>query len=194
MDQEEENLQATMPGTGPTPTLPPPTAGLESIFQAHHGKVFAAAYRITGSAQDAEDVLQTVFLRLLRRSELDLAPSPGRYLHRAAVNASLDLIRARRRARAIPLDDLDAPPDAGAAASPDRRQEDREIRRGLRQAVLDLSAKSAEIFSLRYFEGLGNREIAEMLGASQTAVGVTLHRARNQVRSALRAFVGETQS
>ena len=47
--------------------LPPPSADLERIFQAHHSQVFGTAYRVTGSAQDAEDVLQTVFLRLLRR-------------------------------------------------------------------------------------------------------------------------------
>src|SRR6266498_2708990 len=39
---------------------------LETLFQSHHDRVFRSAYRITGSAADAEDVLQTVFLRLVR--------------------------------------------------------------------------------------------------------------------------------
>ncbi len=172
-------------------TLPSPSGELERIFQSHQGSVFAAAYRVTGSAQDAEDVLQTVFLRLLRRQdELDLSPSPGGYLHRAAVNASLDLMRARSRSRSIPLDELNAPPAEGPAASPDRRQQDREMRRGLRQAILGLSTKNAEIFTLRFLEGTPNREIADMLGMSQTAVGVALHRARAQVKKELSTFVG----
>lgn len=165
-----------------SPAPPPP---LERFFEQHHGQIFNAAFRVTGSAQDAEDVLQTVFLRLLGRGEdVDLAPSPGAYLHRAAVNASLDLLRARTRTQQIPLDELkvDLPDDA--APDPERLQRDRENRGRLRRALLELSPKSAEIFCLRFFEGVENREIARTLGLSQTAVNVTLHRARHQIKKA----------
>lgn len=169
--------------------LPPPSGGLERIFQDSHGQIFATAYRITGSAQDAEDVLQTVFLRLLRRQdELDLSPSPSSYLHRAAVNASLDLLRSRARSRTVHLDDFELP--EGPHRSPDRLQEDREMRGLLRQALLTLTPKSAEIFSLRFLEDCSNQEIAKTLGMSQTAVGVALHRARNQVKKEIRSLVG----
>lgn len=174
----------------PDPTNPPP-GSLEDVFQRFHGKVFAAAYRVTGTAQDAEDVLQTVFLRLARREDLGLDAEPGAYLHRAAVNASLDLIRARTRDRSIPLDDLDLPPEDASVADPERRQNDRELRRGLRQAMLGLSERSAEIFALRFLEGVSNQEIAEMLGMTQSAVGVALHRARNHVKKEIRSFVGD---
>ncbi len=168
-----------------------PSGELERIFQRHHSRVFGTAYRVTGSAQDAEDCLQTVFLRLLRRrGSLDLSPSPGSYLHRAAVNAALDLMRARSRSRSIPLDDLDVPPMDGVEANPDRRQQDRELRRGLRQAILQLSPKSAAIFSMRFLDDTPNREIAEALNMSQAAVGVALHRARNQVKKEMSSFVG----
>ena len=61
---------------------------LERDFRAHHGLVFATAYRITGNAGDAEDVLQTVFLRLLRRDRnADPLEKPESYLRRAAINA-----------------------------------------------------------------------------------------------------------
>ncbi|HEX9732175.1 MAG TPA: sigma-70 family RNA polymerase sigma factor [Thermoanaerobaculia bacterium] len=164
---------------------------LEGIFQRHHSQVFATAYRMTGSAQDAEDVLQTVFLRLLRRrAELDLSPSPVSYLHRAAVNAALDLMRARSRARQVALDEIDVPLANGhPATSPQRRQEDREMRGALRQAMTQLPPKSAEIFALRFLQDLPNREIALALGMSQTAVGVALHRARNQVKKELHSIV-----
>src|SRR5215468_9608753 len=73
-------------------------AGFEQLFQEHHGLVYRAAYRITGNVQDAEDVLQTLFLRLLHRGrQLDLNANPKGYLHRAAVNIALDIVRARRR-------------------------------------------------------------------------------------------------
>ncbi|MEM1201615.1 MAG: sigma-70 family RNA polymerase sigma factor [Acidobacteriota bacterium] len=182
-----------MPAANPTPEpLPAPSSQLENIFQRYHGKVFAAAYRVTGSAQDAEDVLQTVFLRLLRRQdELDLSPNPGAYLHRAAVNAGLDLMRARGRSRSMPLDDLTVPPTEGEHQGPERLQQDRELRRGIRQALLGLTEKSAEVFSLRFFEGMSNQDIAAMLGMTQGAVGVTLFRARTHVKQEIRSFVGE---
>jgi len=81
---------------------------LEQIFRENHALVFRAAYRITGNATDAEDVLQTVFLRMLKR---DTAREPvgnmASFLHRSAVNAALDLARSRagycpRSLRSIP--------------------------------------------------------------------------------------------
>ena len=78
-----------------------PASELETLFQAHHGRVFRTAQRITGSAADAEDVLQTVFLRLVRgQDDYDWSGNPEAYLSRAAINASLDLLRIDR----IPVD------------------------------------------------------------------------------------------
>ena len=75
-----------------------PTGELETLFQAHHDRVFRTAHRITGSPADAEDVLQTVFLRLVKSGETyDLSQNPEAYLSRAAINASLDLMRSRGR-------------------------------------------------------------------------------------------------
>ncbi|HLM01963.1 MAG TPA: sigma factor, partial [Pyrinomonadaceae bacterium] len=79
---------------------------LAVLFQNHHKAIFRVAYRITGSRSDAEDVLQTIFLRLTPNRR-DLSPNPEGYLHRAAVNASLDLIRSRTRANAVSLDVID---------------------------------------------------------------------------------------
>ncbi len=175
-----------------TESLPGPSRDLERIFQQNSSRVFGTAYRVTGSAQDAEDCLQTVFLRLLRRQDrLDLSPSPGSYLHRAAINAALDLMRSRSRSRSIPLDDMDMPPADGEHASPERRQHDRELRRGLRQAILQLTPKRATIFTMRFLDGTPNREIAEALNMTQAAVNVALHHARKQVKKELASFVGD---
>ena len=144
----------------------PPDA-LEALFREHHGAVYRAAYRITGDAADAEDVLQTVFTRLLRREEQpDLSESAGSYLHRAAVNAALDLLRARKRARTVDLDGVSESLVDQADPEPERRQGSRELSRRLREAMTRLSPRQAEIFTMRYFEGLGNLEISRMLGAT----------------------------
>lgn len=169
-----------------------PPEALEALFREHHGSVFRAAYRITGDAADAEDVLQTVFTRLLRREDQpDLSESAGSYLHRAAVNAALDLIRARKRSRTVGIDGMDDHLVDQADPGPERRQGSRELARRLREAMGSLSPRQAEIFTMRYFEGLGNLEISKMLGATQTSIAVILHRARHRLQKELGSLEGE---
>lgn len=163
--------------------VPNPPGELETLFRAHHERVFRTAHRITGSPADAEDVLQTVFLRLVKGHEnYDLSENPGAYLSRAAVNASLDLMRSRSRSKSVGLDDS----DAGDIQSPDRNPElehaDRELQTLIRQAVARLGSTAAEMFILRYYEGYENHEIAKMMGTSHLVVGVVLHRARTKLR------------
>src|ERR1022692_5198931 len=85
-----------------------PEAELERVFREHHAMVFRAAYRVTGNADDAEDVLQTVFRRMLKRDPgADPVGNMASFLHRSAVNAALDLVRSRQNIRNIPLDELE---------------------------------------------------------------------------------------
>jgi RNA polymerase sigma-70 factor, ECF subfamily len=165
---------------------------LEILFREHHGAVYRAAYRITGNAMDAEDVLQTVFTRLLRREEQpDLSESAGSYLHRAAVNAALDLMRRRKRARSVDLDEVGDHLIDTKEPGPERARGSQELKARLREAMSRLSPRQAEIFSLRYIEGLGNLEISKMLGASQTSIAVLLHRARHRLQKELGSLEGE---
>ena len=173
--------------------LTSPPGALEALFREHHGAVYRAAYRITGNAMDAEDVLQTVFARLLRREEQpDLSESAGSYLHRAAVNAALDLMRRRKRSRKVDLDEVGESLVDTADPGPERLRGSRELKTRLREAMSRLSPRQAEIFTLRYLEGLGNLEIAHLLGASQTSIAVLLHRARHRLQKELGSLEGAT--
>jgi RNA polymerase sigma factor (sigma-70 family) len=89
----------------------PLTEELDRIFREHHQLVYRTAYGVTGSREDAQDVLQTIFLRLLRREvPPDLKSNPKAYLYRAAVNLSLNMIRERSAApRQNPRSILKAP-------------------------------------------------------------------------------------
>lgn len=157
---------------------------LEGLFRDHHKAIFRIAYRITGSRNDAEDVLQTIFLRLTPNwGRRDLSPNPEGYLHRAAVNASLDLIRRRTRANFVALDFIDFNQNPKfSVAGPDDDFADAELRELIRHAVAKLEGRAAAAFALRYFEGYDNARIAEILGTSQMVVAVTLHRARTRLR------------
>ena len=156
---------------------------LEDLFQAHHGRVFRTAQRITGSAADAEDVLQTVFLRLVKGQEdYDLSRNPEAYLSRAAINASLDLLRSRSRSKLVALDDVNTEALASGFRNPELAQADKELQVLVRQAVARLGKTAGEMFVLRYYEGFDNKEIAALLNTSPLVVGVVLHRARTKLR------------
>ncbi len=167
----------------------PETPGrVEELFRTHHARVFRAACRITGNESDAEDVLQTVFLRLLRQeSPAGNVDHIESYLHRAAVNAALDIVRARREARRVELEEVAPSLSGDARLEPDRCRSSHELRSLLRNALAHVSPKAAEIFALRYFEGYGNAEIARMLGATVTNVAVTLHRTRGELQQHMQA-------
>ncbi|MGH9800926.1 MAG: RNA polymerase sigma factor [Blastocatellia bacterium] len=165
---------------------------LEVLFREHHDRIFRAAYRITGSVVDAEDVLQTVFLRLSRRGAkegINLEPNPASYLHRAAVNASLDLMRQRGRSNSISIDDVAPVLSASSTLNPESQRASNELRARVRQAIAKLGEKSAEMFVLKYFEGYGNNEIAAQMGTSAMVVGVLLHRARTRVKKEMGDFL-----
>jgi RNA polymerase sigma-70 factor (ECF subfamily) len=175
---------------------------VETLFHQHNQRIFRTAYRVTGSAADAEDVLQTVFLRVARGQDAAAAAeNTEAYLCRAAVNASLDLLRRRKRSKAVGLDDLESEASVASfvtAKNPETHQQDRELRKLIRLAVSRLGDTAGQMFALRYFEGYGNAEIAKIMNTSALVVGVTLHRARARLRkeigSYLKAGVGSQES
>jgi len=157
---------------------------LRQLFEEHQGRIFRAAFRILGNTTDAEDILQQVFLRVVRQEvPADQVGNIDAYLYRSAINAALDLARSRWRRSSVPLA---AAADHASASS----TEPYEIRNWLRQALTVLSERQAEIFVLRYLEGYENREIAEMLATSQAVVAVSLFRARAQLKKELRKLSG----
>ncbi len=169
---------------GMTPTF-------DELFNEHHEKVLLAAYRVTGNLQDAEDVLQTVFLRLLNRREQAVsADSTAAYLCRTAINASLDLLRSKRRRPTETLIEETHPSTHGAADSEARQVEQRHH---LRIALLALEQRSAEVFALRVFEDFSNPQIAAVLDTSPNNVAVTFHKARAQLQNILGELEGENR-
>jgi len=165
--------------------FPSPRTGMEwteEIYQRYYPLVFRAAFRVTGNSTDAEDVLQTVFLRLVRGGDRsgDIAGMES-YLYRAAVNTALDLVRSRQRNQGVPLEEAVTSGAADTRHAPDRAHSAGEIRDWLRAAVARLSPMAGAAFALRFFEEKSNAEIAEILETSPGTVAVTLHRARSRI-------------
>ena len=169
---------------------PAGSAVLERSWALHAAAVYDAAHRVTGNPSDAEDVVQTVFLRLARRPEAGGELGRG-YFHRAAVHAALDILRSRQRAGWVPLDHVAEPADPNDPRHPEAELRRGEERRFLRLALARLTPRSAEIFALRFFEGLSNPEIASLLGISTPLVAVLLHRTRARLRKERSTRLGD---
>lgn len=167
-----------------------PLADLSQLFAEHHRRVLTAAYRITGSMADAEDVAQAVFLRLASADGPLTSPvtNAGSYLYRAAINGALDLLRQRKAARTEPLEFAASVAATDSGSSPEAEATSRELGALLRGAIGELPQRAAEMFVLRYVEELGNREIAALTGASQAVVAVTLFNARSSLKKRLSEF------
>jgi RNA polymerase sigma-70 factor, ECF subfamily len=164
-------------------------AQLEEIYRVHQASVLKAAYRVTGSMADAEDVSQSVFLRLARGTvDPNSISNLESYLRRSAVNAALDLIRSRGTQAAVSAEVADTL-QSNSSLSPERVLSSLEIKNRLRRALAALNPRAAEMFALRYLEGLENPEIARLMNTSQAVVAVTLYRTRARLKKGLRGFM-----
>jgi len=171
----------TIPAVGQLPEE------FESIFREHSEFVYRTAYRVTGSAEDAEDVMQTVFLKLFRTfPSSDIRSKPKAYLYRAAVNTALNVVRSRQHHV------LTDQSDSFEADAP-WRQSDREadMHECLRIALAGLTPKAAEIFILRYVHGYSDTEIGALLGTSRGTIAISLFRSRTRLRKSIRNYQGE---
>lgn len=156
---------------------------LERIFDRHYELMYRTAYSLTGSAADAEDIVQTIFVRLLNR-ELppDLGTAPERYLYRAAFNLSLNTIRDKKREVLTDnMEVFDIACDAGGASAEDLSDQ------ALHQAIAALHPAAAQIVILRYVHDYSLADIARMLGTTRSTVAVSLFRSRSRLRKYLSA-------
>jgi RNA polymerase sigma-70 factor (ECF subfamily) len=151
----------------------------EHLFHEHYPLVYRTAYSVTGSREDAEDVVQTVFLRLYRRGSWPgLKENPKAYLYRAAVNAAVSVMRSKRR---HVLTDNEAELDRPVEPSP--TEHGSALRDIFLEALAQLSPQAVEILILRYEHHYSDAEIAKLLGTSRGSIAVRLYRARRHLKT-----------
>jgi RNA polymerase sigma-70 factor (ECF subfamily) len=154
---------------------------LEELFRNHAQLVYRTAYSITASAEDAEDVVQTLFLNLLRRGSMPaLQENPKGYLYRSAVNHSLNIVRSRKSNTS---GDAVSLLESQEARESDRTSTEQEQK--LISAMSQLDPGIVEMLILRYEHDYSDAEIAGLLGKSRGVVAVTLFRARARLKRLL---------
>jgi RNA polymerase sigma factor (sigma-70 family) len=157
-------------------------AAFEALYRSSRDDVYAYVGGLLRDRFAAEDVTAAAFERAYRKRR---AYDPGRGTRRAwlfaiARNAALDELRRRRRHAELATE----PPDP--AELPEQAAEIGVRRAALRSAMAELSARERELIGLKFFAGLGNAEIAQVLGVSETNAGTRLHRTIEKLRRALR--------
>jgi RNA polymerase sigma-70 factor (ECF subfamily) len=159
-------------------TATPELADFAELYERHYEVVFRAALRVTGNPADAEDVLQTVFLRVVSRSEVDeMGSRPVAYFRRAAVNAAVDLLRRRTAEAETVYDDRTHDPAVEPALL---------LKEQLRRAVATVPSEDATLFLLRHVEGLSIEELAATFQLEKNNVSVRLHRIRLRLQTEMR--------
>lgn len=157
----------------------------EGLFRQHSKFIYRTAYRITGNTEDAEDVLQNLFVQMLRRDlPPDFGTNPKAYLYRAAVNLSLNVLRTQGRRSSDPLLDIQDP------STREQSRGEAQVAEELRQALSELNPRAAEILILRHVHGFSDAEIATLLGTTRGTIAVSLFRSRTKLRKAIRAYLG----
>jgi RNA polymerase sigma-70 factor (ECF subfamily) len=170
-----------------------------ALVERHSRAVYRLAHRMTGSPSDAEDVVQETFLKAFKQlGRFESRANFGTWLHRIAVNCSIDLIRSRpRRESAHDATDLDqlAPGEAAATdpgrSSPERLMLSAEVKERINGAMGSLSQMERAAFVLRHFEGHSIDEISQSLGLKTNATKHSIFRAVRKMRTALESFVGD---
>ena len=153
------------------------SAEFANLYERHYAAVYGTALRITGNPADAEDVLQTVFLRVLKQGgRMDPSHAPEPYFRRAATNASLDLLRRRVSHRETALEEAHSQTSKEGTAF---------LKQMLRHALASLDPSDAVMFTLRYVEGMTNGELAEMFDQEKNSIAVRLHRIRQALQTKL---------
>jgi RNA polymerase sigma-70 factor (ECF subfamily) len=173
-------------------------AATRELFRLHRGRVHASLYRVLGTNQDMDDLLQDAFLQVFQslrgwRAEASLST----WIDRVAVRVAYRYLS--QRGRRVPTDPLADDDDVPGADSPSgaRRQLARDGVRRLYAVLDDLGAASRLAFTLHEIDGRPLAEVAELVGSSVTATKLRVWRARKRVETmaaadpVLREFLAE---
>ena len=147
---------------------------------------------MTGSAHDAEDLVQETFLRTFRQLDrFDERCEFRTWVHRIGTNCTLDFLRSRKTRRE--QEPAEFQEFASAAPSPERLARSGEIGLRVGAALNEMSEMERAAFVLRHYEGVGIDEICQALGVLPNAAKHAVFRAVQKVRRALEPVAGIDQ-
>jgi len=175
----------------------------DTVFRQYFPKVYRQAFHLVGTAAEAEEVAQEVFLTVYEKIHTFRGASAlTTWLYRLTTNAALSRLRRRTRRKEIALDDYLPQfredghhlvrPVVDWSADLEQNLADAQIQHLLRQAIELLPPLDKAVLVLSDFEELSNRDIGDALGLTVPAVKARLHRARLFLRGQLAVALGHS--
>jgi RNA polymerase sigma-70 factor (ECF subfamily) len=159
-------------------------AAFTELVVRYQKPIYNAAYWVLRKPEDASDVTQTVFLKVVERLDgYDPQYKFFSWIYRIAVNESLNLLR--RNGRDDELDD-DAEFEGPASDNPEHRLGEAERSRQLQAALMRLPTNDRTVLTLRHFSECNYQEIAQILQIDEKTVKSRLFDARHRLRELLR--------
>ena len=165
----------------------------EELVERYGSKVLNLAMRITRCQEDAEEILQEVFITVLTKvHSFEHKAQFSSWLYRVTMNASFMKIRARNRRRSVSLEDVEPSVKQNWVGNRtelydvDFMSSRHEIRTAIQKAVDQLPEEYKAIFILRDIDGLSNELVGRILQLSIPAVKSRLHRSRLMMREQLK--------
>ena len=155
-------------------------SAFDTLVDRYERPLFNAAYRITGSVEDAMDATQTAFVNAFEK--LDTFDQSHRFfswIYRIAVNQALNVVGRRK-----PSTELDDNTPA-AAPNPETTYRETEVSKALQLAMADLTPEYRTVIFLKHLEGFSYREIGELLEVPEKTVKSRLFTARSKLRTIL---------
>ncbi len=175
---DEELMQAVAQGN---------LDAFEQLFLRYQSAAWSVAYRFTGDAAEAEDLVSDSFLRILDAAERYKPTASFRtYFYRILTRRCIDFTRKKRP---IATDNL--PPVLASGYSQSEAVVHQEHNQHIQNALEQLSEKHRLVVVLRYFEGFSNIAIAEMFQSSPKSIERMLARARKHLKPLLQSLLEE---
>jgi RNA polymerase sigma-70 factor (ECF subfamily) len=155
----------------------------EELYREHAGRLFNLAYRMTGAAADAEDLVQEMFLLAHRKlGSFKGESSIGTWLYRLGVNLTVDYLRSRQRRNTKATASLDDEKERGQRLAAAPTTEMTLTRLELERGIAELPESCRSAFVLHDVEGFGHAEIGSMLGIAEGTSKALVHKARMRLR------------
>jgi len=161
-------------------------AAFRQVFDLYRDRVHRLCRHMAGNPQDAEDLAQESFVQAFGRIQNFRGESAfGTWLFRITANCCLSTLR-KQRAAFVPLDEQLPLP---AGSTPEDQLMRKELGKRVEAAIAALPENQRLLFVLGTQLEMPYREVVQIAGCSEEAVKMRLHRARQQVRHALRPYI-----
>jgi RNA polymerase sigma-70 factor, ECF subfamily len=163
----------------------------ERLYRDHSGRLYNLAYRMSGTAADAEELVQEMFLLAHRKlATFKGESSIGTWLYRLGANLCVDHLRSSQHRKGQATESLDDDRDRGARLPASPTNEMTLTRLALERAIAELPASYRAAFVLHDIEGFGHGEVGEILGIAEGTSKSLVHKARMRLRQYLTGLGG----